>query len=92
MKTKFELRGYNIHYTQTGKLICSVRPENQASEERIEGESWLDMYNRTAPERAKIKAQTEKRAASICNFLNSSSARGSINPVPSKTIEQPCKT
>ena len=71
MTTKFELRGVKIHYTQTGQLICSVWPESQASEEGLEGESWLDMYNRTAPERATIKAQTEKRAASICNFLNS---------------------
>lgn len=70
----FELRGTNIHDTKTKKLICTIWPERKASEERIEGESWLAMRQRTDPERDEIQRRTEERAAAVCAFLNSQNA------------------
>ena len=67
----FELRGTNIHDAMTGKLICTILPERKASDEREDGESWLDMRERTAPEREAIERHTEDRAAKVCAFLNS---------------------
>ena len=66
----FEVRrGDSIHLTG-GKLICSVGPSRRVPEERQEGESWLDMMNRTQSQRDAIQAETEERAAAICSFLN----------------------
>ena len=66
----FELRGTRIHDTDTGNLICSIWPERTASDELEEGESWLDMRQRTKPEREAIGRHTAQRAASVCAFLN----------------------
>ena len=67
----FEVRGTSIRNTQTGTQICTIWPENNVPEERLKGESWLAMRERTDPEREAIKVHTEERAASICSFLNS---------------------
>ena len=66
----FELRGTSIYDVRTGKLICTVWPDRKASEERLMGESWLDMRERTEPERDEIERHTEERAAAVCEFLN----------------------
>jgi len=73
----FELRGTSIHDARTGKLICTIWPERKASEERLDGESWLAMRQRTDPERDAIQRHTEERAAAVCDFLNSQNAESS---------------
>jgi hypothetical protein len=57
-------------FNKHGKLICSVWPDRSVSQERQDGESWLEMRNRTDPERLAIERETEKRAAAICDLLN----------------------
>lgn len=69
--SEFELRGTRIHDARTGKLVCTIWPEREASEKRLMGESWLDMRERTRPEREAIERHTDERAAAVCAFLNS---------------------
>ena len=68
---KYEADGSRILNAKTKKLICTIWPEEKVSEERMEGESWLDMYERTRPERKKIEDYTKERALAVCDFLNS---------------------
>lgn len=78
--SEFALRGTRIHDARTGKLVCTIWPEREASEKRLMGESWLDMRERTRPEREAIERHTEERAAAVCAFLNSQNNEGYCVP------------
>jgi hypothetical protein len=52
-----------------GKLIVTVW-EEPVDDERLEGESWLDMRERTKPERKAAKEKTLERAKRIAWALN----------------------
>jgi hypothetical protein len=71
MKEKYEVKENRIFNAQTKQLICTIWSEGKVSEERLEGESWLDMYERTKPERKTMEDHTKERASAVCDFLNS---------------------
>ena len=73
--------GSVFHVEKTGvfrgaKLIVSVWPSRKACEDRMDGESWLDMRRRTAEDRLNIELATKRRAQEICDFLNSQNVKG----------------
>jgi hypothetical protein len=74
--------GSVFHVEKTGvyqgsKLVVSVWPSRKACEDRMEGESWLDMRRRTDSDRLEIELETKRRAQEICDFLNSQNAEDS---------------
>lgn len=56
---------------QGANLIMSVWPSRKVCEDRMAGESWLDMRKRTERDRLNIELETKQRAQEICDFLNS---------------------
>jgi hypothetical protein len=60
----------DIYLAKTGKLIVSVWPDGKVNETRINGESWLDMRERTQTLRHAIETNRQGLARSICDFLN----------------------
>lgn len=68
---KYEADGPRVLNARTKQLICTIWPEGKVSEEKMEGESWFDMYEMTRPERKKIEDHTKERALAVCDFLNS---------------------
>ena len=68
---RFQVRGTLIIDTVTGKMAVSVSRTRKDPEERLPGESWLDMWKRTESDRDAIDRETEERAIALCAFMNS---------------------
>lgn len=70
MNKRFVVEGTRITDLKTGRMAVSVSRVRKDPEERREGESWLDMRQRTKSEREAIARKTEERAQAIAAFMN----------------------